>query len=220
MKKHLELARRLGYEFATPCLLEEALHHASVKSKMKNERLEFLGDRVLGLVIAEHLYKNFPNEQEGDMAQRLSVLVSRQSCMQVAQKFDMASALMLDKGSRLSRHSENVLADTCEAVIAAIYLDGGLEAAREFILRGWHKILTEMVDVPVNAKSALQEYATANGYGVPNYEKTGQDGLAHEPIISVRVQVDGGHASRAADKSRKAAEMKAAEKLLAKLKEL
>ncbi len=220
MKKHLELAQRLNYEFIKPHLLEEALHHASVKSKMKNERLEFLGDRVLGLVIAEYLYKNFPNEQEGHMAQRLSVLVSRRTCAQVARQFDMASALIFDKGSRLRQKSENVLADTCEAIIAAIYLDGGLDAAREFILRGWHATLTEMVDVPVNAKSALQEYAIANGYGVPNYEKTGQDGLAHEPIISVRVQVDGGHAACAADKSRKAAEVRAAEKLLTKLKEL
>lgn len=217
--QHLKLVTRLNYTFSNPDLLLEALHHASAKKMMKNERLEFLGDRVLGLVIAEYLYKSFQLEEEGDMAKRLSVLVSRESCALVARQYQLSEAIVFDKGSRQNSATDNVLANVCEAVIAAIYLDGGLEPARIFILQAWQKIFDEMVDVPVSAKSALQEYTVAQGLGMPHYEIVSQQGPAHKPVITVRIQLEAGQKTEASDSSRKKAENIAAEKMLAKLKE-
>lgn len=220
----LKLSRRLKYEFTNLDLLIEALHHASAKRMMKNERLEFLGDRVLGLIMAEYLYINHPLEQEGDMAKRLASLVSRQSCALVAVQLDMSAAVIFDKGVKQNSVTKNVLANICEAVIAAIYLDGGLQAARKFVLYGWRDIIKEMIDVPTNAKSALQEFTVAHGFGMPQYNNIGQEGPAHKPIISVDVRIEtkdkGELVAQAQSSSRKEAENLAAEYLLAKLKEI
>lgn len=213
-----KLSRRLGYEFASEALLEEALTHASANKKSDNERLEFLGDRVLGLIIAEYLRSAYPQEGEGEWAQRLAVLTSRKVCTQIASKYNMQAALVIDDKNRKSVLSNNVRANLCEAVIAAIYLDGGLEAARSFVLAAWQDEFDTHTTAPVSAKQALQEFTLAHGFGLPIYEKIDQTGPDHAPEITVRVCLDDKRHADAAAGSRKEAEHKAAQILLEMIK--
>ena len=212
------LAKRLGHDFKQLNLLDEALTHASASKKPDNEQLEFLGDRVLGLVIAEYLREAYPNEGEGEWARRLAVLTSRKICADIASNFNMQDALLIDSKNKKSVLSPNVSANLCEAIIAALYLDGGLEVARKFILMAWQNRLETQSEVPVSDKPALQEFTLANGLGLPVYEKVRQTGPDHAPEITVRVTLDDNRFAEAAARSRKEAEQIAARQLLELIK--
>lgn len=213
-----QFAERLGYHFQNPDYLEEALRHKSLQAGQSNERLEYLGDRVLGLVMAHHLFINYPDTAEGDLSKRLAILVSRNNCATIARKFDMAAALEHDRTDKNIRISKNVLANLCEAVIAAIYLDGGLKPAADWIISAWDELLSEMIETPVNAKSELQEYSARRQYGLPEYEVIDQSGPPHEPVITVEVSLGGELREAAKAGSKKQAERLAAEKLLHRIK--
>ena len=148
------LIKKLAHDFLNPTLLDEALHHSSMAGR-SNERLEFLGDRVLGLVISEALMTKYPEADEGELAKRLGVLVSRHSCSEIAQQYNMAAPLIRDEHNENIMLSDNVMANLCEAIIAALYLDGGLEVASAFILKAWTPMLDDMKNVPANPKSDL-----------------------------------------------------------------
>ena len=216
-----QLQTRLGHPFADPELLERALTHASVGDGARrvadNERLEFLGDRVLGLVIAEHLTRTYPKEREGDLSKRLHVLVSRKVCAAVARELDVGPALRLPGGEtkRGARDQDTILADALEALIAALYLDAGLEPTREIITRLWApQVAAVEAEGFANPKSELQEWALGLKRPTPRYTLINRTGPDHAPIFTVEAVVEGFAPETASGPSRQQAETAAARALL------
>jgi len=215
---------RIGYRFARPELLGRALVHASAArpGDRGNERLEFLGDRVLGLVIAEALLNRFPGEREGSIARRHASLVSQPVLARVAEAIALGDFLTFAKGERDAGAATNpaILADALEAMIAAIYLDGGLEAARGFVLRQWEPLMIEGSAPPSDPKTALQEWALARGLALPEYRVVKSEGPAHSPRFEVTVEIEGIPAAAGEGRSKRAAEKVAATALLAHVQTL
>jgi len=208
-----ELEGRLGHVFADRGLIERALTHASVGAPADNERLEFLGDRVLALIISERLLRAEPGADVGSLSKRLHVLVSREACAEVARTLGIGPALRLPGGEtrRGARDQNRILADGCEALIAALYIELGLEAARDKVLALW----AAQIDAPhdereSNPKSRLQEWAAAAGRGAPAYRLVSRTGPDHAPVFTIEVEVAGAAPSRADGGSRQAAEKAAA----------
>ncbi|MDF2766247.1 MAG: RNAse [Rhodospirillales bacterium] len=219
-----QLAETLGHRFAEPSLLRLAITHSSASGRglAANERLEFLGDRVLGLAIADLLYRRFSAEEEGHLARRFAVLVSRESLAQVAGQIGLAPYLALARGEEDSggRANPAILADACEAVIAALYLDGGFQAAQRFIEREWAGLVEQDRRPPQDAKTALQEWSQAAGRKLPTYVVVASEGPAHEPLFTVEVRVEGLPPAVGTGRSKRAAEqVAAAEALRAALQE-
>jgi len=192
------LEETLGHRFANPDLLIEALTHPSaVKrrgiSRRGYERLEFLGDRVLGLIIAELLWRRFPGDAEGELTRRHAHLVRREALSEVAQALDLGARLIISKGEEAAgvRKNKSVLADACEAMIAALYLDGGLDAVRPFIEQRWEKRLSEIVSLRRDPKTALQEYVQGHGFPLPAYNVGAIEGPDHRRRFTVTVKVEG-----------------------------
>ena len=192
---------RLGYSFARSELLQRALTHGSISTATRpdNQRLEFLGDRVLGLTIAEALFKTDRAATEGQLAPRYNALVKGETCAAIAREIGLGDVLKLGRSEMLSggRRKEALLADAMEAVLAAIYLDAGLEAARTVILRLWAERLKNVDQDARDAKTALQEWAQAKGMTPPTYAVTGRDGPDHAPEFEITVMLDNGHSARA-----------------------
>jgi ribonuclease-3 len=213
----------LGHEFKRPDLLQEALTHRSAaqgrgRKQPSNERLEFIGDRVLGLAMAEWLAERFPREQEGELGRRLAYLVSQPVLATVAETAGLAAALSVSPGEAKAGVAKRatVLADALEAALGALYLDGGLDAARNFVRRAWNDAMVEQADPPKDAKTALQEWAQKRGKDLPVYEITGRSGPPHAPEFVVTVTVEAWGANGTGGNKR-AAEQLAAEALLARL---
>ncbi len=215
------LERRLGHQFAEPALLERALTHASVgpglKGRRDNEVLEFLGDRVIGLLAAERLSELYPAAPEGELAPRLNALVSRQACAAVARRVDLGAALRLSGAETKTggREKDSILADACEAVMAAVYRDAGLEAARAVFLDLWSEAFEGLSALRVrDPKTALQEWAQGQGKPLPAYEVTHRGGPDHEPVFTVKVTVRDIEPALAQGRSRQEAEKAAAALML------
>lgn len=209
-----DFQERLGYRFAEAALLERALRHASLDIEQDNEHFEFLGDRVLGLVIAEYLVDRHADESEGNLARRQAQLVSRKICARVAGDIDLAAVLKTDDGIRQKGEvPRNVLADGCEAVLGAVFLDAGLDAARRVILQHWQSYFSEQVDAPIDNKTALQEWLMQRGHPPPDYEIIDRSGPDHAPEFTVAVKAENG-AAQGTGLSRKLAEQRAAAALL------
>jgi ribonuclease III len=214
-----EAAVRLGHDFRDPSLLVEALTHPSVGGARHNQRLEFLGDRVLGLVIAEALLRADPEAAEGTLAPRLNALVRKETCAEVAREVDLGAALRMGRSEMLSggRRKQALLGDALEAVIAAVYFDGGLDAARALVLRLWAGRLAQARGVERDAKTLLQEWAQARGMAPPDYRDLGREGPDHAPVFSVEARLGDGRAATGAAASKRAAQQAAAAALLAEL---
>lgn len=215
------LAEALGHAFARPELLAEALTHPGAPrgGRRSYERLEFLGDRVLGLIIAELLWRRFPEEAEGALTRRHTGLVRRETLSEVATKIDLGRHVRLSSGDEATgaRANPSVLADVCEAVIAALYLDGGLAAAQRFVERWWEPQLAELGAPPHDPKTALQEWAQARGRALPVYRTVATEGPAHRRVFTVTVTVEGLPPGTASGSSKRAAETAAAAAALAGL---
>lgn len=210
----------LGHAFHRPDLLTEALTHRSAaqgrgRAKASNERLEFIGDRVLGLTMAEWLAERFPREQEGDLGRRLAYLVSQPVLATVAESIGLAAALSVSPGEAKAGVAKRatVLADALEAALGALYMDGGLDAARNFVRRAWNEAMRVQIDPPKDAKTKLQEWAQKRGLDLPSYAITTRSGPPHAPEFTVAVNVGTSVASGSAG-NRRAAEQRAAEALL------
>jgi ribonuclease-3 len=218
------LIHSLGHSFKDAALLSEALRHSSDPkvsqgAAASNQRLEFLGDRVLGLVVAEWLLDRYPDEAEGEIARRHANLVRRDALARAGGDIDLASFLSLSRGEDEAggRRNPALIADACEAVIAALYLDGGLDAAALFIRARWAEMIAEAPEPPVDAKTHLQEWAQARSLKLPSYAETGRQGPAHNPQFTIEAQVDGYPPVAGNGTSKRAAEQAAAKALLAKL---
>lgn len=210
---------RLGHVFAQAKILERAMRHASLDVEEDNEQLEFLGDRVLGLVIADYLLANHGQESEGDMARRLAQLVSRKTCAKVAKEIQLVEVLRMDEGIQKSKAiPTNILADACEAVIGAVYLDGGLAAAKRVIEAHWQPHFAEQTEAPIDNKTALQEWLMQRALALPVYEIIDRSGPDHAPEFTIRASAHDG-AALGLGPSRKLAEQRAAAALLESLKE-
>lgn len=207
----------LNYQFQDITLLEMAILHPSLKKKRRSfdfERLEFLGDRILGLVIAEQLFTYFGQESEGDLAKRLAVLVSRDTCIAIACELnfqEIYEVLGAEEGAM-----GTIVADAMEAVIGAVYLDGGLEAAKSLIHRLWHPKIKSTKKPPKDHKSSLQEWSQKFKLGVPEYSVIEMSGPAHAPHFVVEVKIQD-FAATAEGTSKRVAEQKAAKLLLEKV---
>lgn len=213
-----ELLKKLEYQFQKLELLDEALTHVSApkSSGMSYQRLEFLGDRVLGLAVAEILYKTFPRAPEGELSRRLAELVRRESCAEVAIAWDVGPYLKLGAGEAHSgeRRNQTILADVCEAIIGAVFLDGGYEAAKGLIERSF-KTLLEAPRRPLrDPKSALQEWAQGRGLPPPTYTIAEQTGPDHAPKFLLMVKVKGKEPEFGHGTSKRIAEQAAARSLL------
>lgn len=224
------LPQIIGYEFVRHELFEEALTHPSSlvperrrsrrkPAKRSYERLEFLGDRVLGLVVADLLWRRFENEPEGHLTRRLTHLVRRETLARVADALSLGRGLLLSRAEAAAGAARNpgILADVCEALIAAIYLDGGFEAASAFIQRFWEPLIDEMDEPPRDPKTELQEWAQARGLALPAYELVATSGPDHALVFTVAASVAGGDRATATASSKRIAEARAAALLLDRL---
>jgi ribonuclease-3 len=210
---------RLGHRPRDLALFERALTHSS-SGDIHYERLEFLGDRVLGLVVAEWLYEIFPREPEGSLSRRLNALVSGDTCADIARELGIGAQAILGKQAREdgAADSDNVLGDIIEALIGALYLEAGLEKARSFIRRAWGDRVNTHDTAPKHPKSALQEWAAANDRRPPTYQVTGRSGPHHAPNFEVEVSIAGVGEARAGGPSKQEAETAAARALLERLR--
>jgi ribonuclease III len=219
-----ELEQTIGYRFADPALLRKALTHSSAaahgrRSQCSNERLEFLGDRVLGLAIADLLMARFPRESEGALTKRHAGLVCRETLAEIALELDLGRFLVLGRSEEdaSGRAKPATLANGLEALIGAVYLDGGLAPAERLIERRWGPRLAAMLTPPRDAKTALQEWAQGRGLALPDYRVVEVEGPAHAPRFEVVVSVAELPPAKAVAGSKRAAEQAAAEQLLAAL---
>jgi ribonuclease-3 len=214
-----ELEARLGYRFKDTALLREALTHASARTAQggkDNERLEFLGDRVLGLSIAALLYAQFPEAREVEFARHYNALVCERSCAAVAQGLDLGPHLIIapSEARMGGRKKSVILADACEALLGAVYLEGGFEAAAALVDRLWGPLVPAAAALPPDAKTALQEYAQSQRRGLPEYREIGRSGADHAPSFTVEVTVRGLTPALGEGPSLKKAQQAAAESLL------
>jgi len=214
-------AERLGHRFAEPELLIRALTHSSLSSETRpdNQRLEFLGDRVLGLVLAEAVLAHDEAAKEGTLAPRFNALVRKETCAEVARSVDLGLVLKLGKSemSTGGRRKTALLGDAMEAVIAAVYLDGGFEAARDMVLRLWGDRVANVEADARDAKTALQEWAQARGQQPPRYAEVSRTGPDHAPVFRVEVRLASGETGAAEATSKRAAEQAAARAVLDRL---
>ena len=212
------LEATLGHRPADLSLFERALTHASLGEE-NYERLEFLGDRVLGVIIADWLYTLFPEEPEGKLSRRLNVLVSGDTCATIARQLGLAPHLRLGKQALADGafDSDNILGDVVESLIGALWLDGGLAAAQTFIRKAWADRVVSHDKAPKHPKSALQEWAAANNRKAPAYELLGRSGPHHAPTFVVKVSIRGVGEAEAEGLNKQEAETAAATALLEKL---
>jgi ribonuclease-3 len=220
----------VGHHFHRPDLLTEALTHRSAAhgkpasgrghhpATASNERLEFVGDRVLGLLVAEWLAERFPREQEGELGRRLAELVSQPVLAAIAEACGLPAILAVSPGESRAgvRRRATVLADAMEAAIGAVFLDGGLEPARRFVRSAWEAAMTAQAEPPKDAKTALQEWAQARGPDLPSYQVVSREGPPHSPVFVIAVAVSGATGTGTAG-TKRAAEQAAAGDLLGKL---
>lgn len=212
-------AKKLTDEDKT--LLRRALTHRSLDGAgIGYERLEFLGDRVLGLIVAEMLLEAFPNEEEGAIAKRHAALVRKETLADVAVSIGLPAYILMSAGEETSGGRENpaITSDVCEAVIAAIYRIGGLAKAKAFVERLWRPFLEREVEPPRDAKTSLQEWLQGKGRPLPQYELVERTGPDHAPVFTIAVKVTGCDPISASGRSKRAAEQAAATALLVELK--
>nr|WP_255744392.1 ribonuclease III [Aliiroseovarius sediminis] len=212
---------RIGYEFKDPELLIRALTHGSFSSATRpdNQRLEFLGDRVLGLVMSETLLRADPNAPEGTLAPRYNALVRKETCADVARQVDLGAVLKLGRSEMKTggRRKLALLGDGMEAVIAAVYLDGGLNAAQTMIRNLWGDRIDRVEDDARDPKTALQEWAQARKMPPPRYVETGREGPDHAPMFTIKAELSNGRSAETQANSKRAAEQAAARTLLKQL---
>lgn len=216
-----KLQERLGYRFTDEALLRRALTHSSAISPAKRvqssyQRLEFLGDRVLGLTVADLLFQRRPDANEGELSRTLNSVVRKESCADVARDLDLGGVIVLGESEARTGGAEKeaILADVCEAIIGAIYRDGGTAKAYAFVERAFASHLNNSAARQADPKTALQEWAQARGLNPPNYKLAERSGPDHAPVFTIAVHIEGFQPAMATGSSKKIAEREAAEQFL------
>jgi ribonuclease-3 len=222
-RKLKDLEARIGYKFRDRALLKRALTHASLRrgfsrDNADNERLEFLGDRVLGLAIAEMLNEAFPTAREGDLARRFNRLVRGETCADVARELKLGPCLYLSGSEADSggRDKDTILAGACEALLGAIFLEAGYDKARDIVRAHWASRLERTPTEAADAKSLLQEWAQGQGLELPSYTEVAREGPDHAPRFTAEVRIKGRRPARGQGASKRAAEQAAASALLSR----
>ena len=209
-----DLSARLGHDFSDPAWLKLALTHASARAGLKpdqdNERLEFLGDRVLGLAVAELLADTFPKAREGELARWFNQLVRAETCAEVAQAWQLGDFILMSGGEAGSggRRKKTILANTCEAVLGAVFADAGYDAAKQVVRRFWQPQFATLA--APDAKSLLQEWAQGRGLPLPRYLEVAREGPDHAPRFTAEVQIEGVSPERGQGANKREAEQAAA----------
>ncbi|MGE0023528.1 MAG: ribonuclease III [Hyphomicrobium sp.] len=219
-RKYKDLEKKLGYRFKKEAMLARALTHSSLKGSKKvredNERLEFVGDRVLGLAIVELLAETYPAASEGELARHLNRLVKGETCAKVGRALNIGEFLMLSESEAGSggRLKMTILADAVEAVLGAIFLDAGYEKARDVVRRLWENEEVSFGHAAADPKSALQEWAQGQGLALPSYVEVERTGPDHAPRFTSEVRIRGKQPARGEGASKRAAEQAAASAML------
>lgn len=210
----------IGYNFQNRRLLEKALTHSSTNDDFNYQRLEFLGDRVLGLVIAHALFDQFRNENEGGLAKRHTALVQGATLAIIGQAHKIGDYVILSDSEREAggRNNENIIADVVESMLGAVYLDGGYEAANKVILQLWGDNIQTLEDAPQDPKTELQEWVQARGLELPDYEIIDKSGPDHAPAFIIQLNIEGFEPITAKGLSRRQAEKTAARRMLKVIK--
>ena len=216
MKKNFnQFEKKIGYNFNNINLLIQSLTHKSFDPIKNNEKLEFLGDRVLGLIISKNLLKTFPNDNEGDLDKKLASLVNRKQCVKIANKLNLSEFILIRNSKNKKREIENkILSDSIESIIGAIYLDQGFEKVEKFILDHWTEDIIKRTITERDAKTKLQELSLKVNKSLPIYKLIENKGPRHKPIIKVSVKIKNSKVVVAIGNSKKEAEQNAAKKLL------
>ena len=218
-KKIKELEKIIKYSFKNTTLLENALTHKSLDSDTNNEKLEFLGDRVLGLVISEKLLEKFPEEKEGIIDKKFANLVNKKTCTMIAKTLNLKRFMSVGESHKeLSKSDNKILSDALEALIGAIYLDSGLLAAENFILKNWKESLSKSEVTEIDPKTKLQEHSLKKFKKLPKYKVFKESGPRHNPTFKVEVKIPNSKKYSAIGKSKKDAQQNAAKKLLNDIK--
>ena len=216
MKKNFnQFEKKIGYSFNNINLLIQSLTHKSFDPIKNNEKLEFLGDRVLGLIISKNLLKTFPNDNEGDLDKKLASLVNRKQCVKIANKLNLSEFILIRNSKNKKQEIENkILSDSIESIIGAIYLDQGFEKVEKFILDHWREDIIKRTITERDAKTKLQELSLKVNKSLPIYKLIENKGPRHKPIIKVSVKIKNSKVVVAIGNSKKEAEQNAAKKLL------
>ena len=214
-----ELEKVIKYSFKNKDYLTQSLTHKSFDNINNNEKLEFLGDRVLGLIISQKLLEKFPNEKEGVIDKKFANLVNKKTCYSVARKINLKKFMILGSSHRhLERSAEKIVSDCLEAIIGAIYLDSDLKSVQKFILYFWESYLNKSIITLVDSKTQLQEYSLKKYKKLPTYSLLKTSGPHHKPIFKVTAKTPNSKKVTAIGSSKKEAQQNAAKKLLDELK--
>ena len=210
-----ELEKVIKYSFKNKDYLTQSLTHKSFDNINNNEKLEFLGDRVLGLIISQKLLEKFPNEKEGVIDKKFANLVNKKTCYSVARKINLKKFMILGSSHRhLERSAEKIVSDCLEAIIGAIYLDSDLKSVQKFILYFWESYLNKSIITLVDSKTQLQEYSLKKFKELPKYVFHKKTGLQHKPFFKTEVQIPNSKKISGTGTSKKNAQQNAASKLL------
>ena len=218
IKNLANFQKKIGINFHNQKLLTKCFTHKSYYPEENNEKLEFLGDRVLGLVISQNLLKFFPNDKEGDLDKKLASLENKKQCAVIAKDLNPQKYILIKNSNNKTNIENKVLSDCLESVIGCIYLDQGLEVAEKFIIKNWRKYLNKSLITERDSKTKLQEYSLKNYKSLPVYKLLENKGPRHKPLIKVSVNIKNSKNITATGNSKKEAEQKAAKKLLTSLK--
>ena len=214
-----ELQLTINYNFQNLDLLNRSLIHKSFDNRNNNEKLEFLGDRVLGLIISKKLLEIYPEEKEGIIDKKYANLVNKKTCLNIAKKIDIKKFMILGGSHQFLESSENkIISDCLEALIGAIFLDGGLKSAEKFILNFWKENLQNSILPLIDAKTKLQEYSLKKFKELPKYKFYKKTGPQHKPTFKTDVQIQNSKKFVGTGTSKKSAQQNAANKLLIELK--
>ena len=218
IKNLANFQKKIGINFHNQKLLTKSFTHKSYNPVETNEKLEFLGDRVLGLIISQNLLKFFPNDKEGDLDKKLASLVNKKQCAIIAKDLNLQEYILIKNSNNKTNIENKVLSDCLESVIGCIYLDQGLEVAEKFIIKNWQKYLNKSLITERDSKTQLQEYSLKTYKLLPVYKLLDNKGPRHKPLIKVSVKIKNSKNITATGNSKKEAEQKAAKKLLTSLK--
>ncbi len=212
------LEKKIGINFKDKKLLMKSLTHKSFNSHNNYEKLEFLGDRVLGLIISKTLLEIFPEDKEGSLDKKLASLVNRKKCCEISKELNLENFIVTSNiRSKKNKVEDKIISDACEALIGAIYLDQGLSSAEKFILKFWKKSLNLNIKDQVDAKTKLQEYSLKKYKILPKYKLLSNTGPRHKPVFKIGVSIKNSNTFNASGYSKKDAEQKAAAFFLKKI---